>query len=123
MVEWFKKKPQSMYEFINSESEKNGYVSLKQVLEAPSLEVLLGDLSKASAGKVIQGKFTRVAKRIECITGVLVPNDLMTIVKLRNVIVHEGAEVSIEHSEVVKNIYALREFLEELQIKLNGNHT
>jgi len=98
--------PSRMYEYLNDGIERHlkGKVDLKEILESGSIETLVERLASRSASIATGGKFCTALNNLERITKSKLESkltkDLLTLVELRNRIVHEASQDIVTYEQV-----------------------
>lgn len=116
----FSHNPNAMYEYLSHLAEQRGKVDLRDVLEAPSKEILLETLALRSARLVGQRRFDDAAKTITRVTGRRIGMELIrqldSLIGRRNRLVHESMEVEVSAEEADNALVAVMNFVWELGI-------
>jgi len=123
LVALFRKFPERMHDFLFASGQGlKGFVSLTEIVESGSLDILLDNLSERAASNVMVGKFKTCLINLDKLAKETIPQELkdklVPIVEQRNRIVHEASkEKALDAELVLESCWSLVTYLDAVASK------
>jgi uncharacterized protein YutE (UPF0331/DUF86 family) len=116
---YFINKPLCAYDYVYDDRDNlRGKIDLKDILSASTKEEFITDVAQRAAKVAIRGKFKTTLSNLEKITKMTLPTEiseaLLSMVELRNKIVHELMDVAIPDNEINQDFGRVVQLIFEL---------